>query len=229
MRNSSNAEQDNHDYVRGLLPWYANDSLSPQESDLVVTHLPHCPDCQHELARCSELNLSIKANQSQAWQPSPAHFSRIMSNVDLSERKKSPHPDRWAWVATIFPWLTDTPRPARFALGLQGALVIAFASLLALRALAPSQDFRTLSQPQPELSSAMPHVRLVFSADISEREIRALLLGIRGKLVDGPSSMGVYTVALVASEPPEVKAVLAQLRGNAKVVLAEPVAPGAAQ
>jgi hypothetical protein len=224
MRNPSNAEHDSHDYIRGLLPWYANETLSAEESERVAMHLPDCSDCQRELARCSELNLAIKANRQQAWQPSPAHFSAILRNVERAERKKNAHPDRWGWIAALFPWLTDTPRPARFALGLQGALVIAFASLLALRGLAPSEDYRTLSQPQTALHSAIPHLRLVFSEDASEREIRALLLGIRGKLVDGPSSMGAYTVALTASEPSEVKAVLTQLRSNAKVVLAEAVA-----
>ena len=139
-----------------------------------------------------------------------------------SEKREAPI-DKWAWLTGIFPWFADTPRPARFTLAMQGVLVVALASMLMFRALMPMQSYQTLSQPKAVLAASAPHLRLVFREDITEREMRALLLDIHGTLVEGPSSMGVYTVALMYGDKPAVDPVLTRLRANPKVRLAEAV------
>lgn len=223
MKNQTNAKQDDHDYVWELLPWYANERLSPQEANAVKDHLKNCPVCQSELTRCLNLNASVKTNRRETWQPTPAHFAKVLANVDALDVKRKAPSDKWAWLTGIFPWFADTPRPARFTLAMQGALVVALASMLMFRALMPMQGYQTLSQPKATLTASAPHLRLVFSEDITEREMRALLLDIHGTLVEGPSSMGVYTVALMSGDMPAVDPVLTRLRANPKVRLAEAV------
>jgi hypothetical protein len=62
-------------------------------------------------------------------------------------------------------------------------------------------------------------LHLVLAEETTERELRALLHGIEGNLVGGPSARGVYTVELPvgASERERVEAIAARLRGEPRV------------
>ena len=224
MTTQKSTEHNNHDYIWELLPWYVNDGLSRQEINEVKTHLQDCPDCQQEVARCRELSLTVKTNRSEEWTPSAPHFAKILTNVDAFERHREKPQRSSNWIAKWLPWFDLTPGPARFALALQGALVVALATTLLVRGLIPGEPYTTLSNPAVPYVVAGQHVRLVFSDDITEKELRALMLGVEGRFVAGPSSQGVYTVVLPASNSNArtVPQMLAQLRAHPKVRLAEP-------
>jgi hypothetical protein len=67
-------------------------------------------------------------------------------------------------------------------------------------------------------------LRVMFSPKATERQISGLLLGVRGKITDGPSPYGAYTVEVPAAGDP-VRVVLARLRSEPQVVaFVEPVA-----
>ncbi len=223
MTTQSNIENRDHDYVWELLPWYVNEGLSAQEVNEVEAHLKGCPACQSEVARCQALSLSVKTNQRDVWTPSAPHFAKVRASVDALEDRRIKSQDSSGWFAKWFPWLNDTPRPARFTLALQGALVVALSTTLLVRALAPTEAYQTLSNPAERLAVTGQQVRLVFAEDITEKEIRRLLLGIQGRLVAGPSSLGVYTIALESpsSNTQPSRLALAQLRAHPKVRLAE--------
>ena len=86
--------------------------------------------------------------------------------------------------------------------------------------------FRTLTSPAgrdlsaPGRSGPAPRVRVVFSDDTREREIRGTLISVGGRIVDGPSPTGVYTIELAAGESAE--AVADNLRALPRVEFAEP-------
>ena len=224
MTTQKNTEHRDHDYVWALLPWYVNDGLSREESNEVRTHLEDCPDCQREVMRCRELSATVKTNRSDEWSPSAPHFAQILANVDAFERRQEKPQRAPNWIAKWFLWFDMTPGPARFALALQGALVVALATTLLVRGLFPAQPYTTLSNPAAPSVGAGQQVRLVFSDDITEKELRTLVLGVKGRFVAGPSSQGVYTIVLPASNSnaPPIAQVLAQLRAHPKVRLAEP-------
>jgi Putative zinc-finger len=210
-----------HDAIWELLPWYVNDSLSPQELTEVEAHLNECPHCQAEVARCENLNQSVKSNERETWLPSAPHFTKILDNVDAHEKRATPKKSS-SWLANWLPWLSATPNPARFALGLQGALVLALGATLFYRGVLPTDDYRTLSNPAPTAQTSGAQIRVVFADDISEKEMRVLLLSVSSRLIAGPSSLGVYTIALsTENSAPNVQQAIAQLRANAKVRLAE--------
>jgi Putative zinc-finger len=225
MTTQKNTEQHDHDYVWALLPWYVNDGLSRQEINEVQTHLQGCSDCQKEVARCREVSATVKTNRPDEWTPSAPHFSKILANVDAFERRQAKPQRSSNWIVKWLPWFDVTPRPARFALALQGALVIALATTLLVRGLFPAQPFTTLSNPAAPAVGAGQQVRLVFSEDITEKELRALVLGVDGRFVTGPSAQGVYTIALLSSNSnaQTITQVLTQLRIHPKVRLAEAV------
>jgi anti-sigma factor RsiW len=216
-------QNQDHDYVWELLPWYVTDGISPHELNEVETHLKDCMTCQQEVARCRELNQSVKTNQKEVWTPSPAHFTNILANVDAFENRRIKSQRASGWFANWFPWLVDTPRPARFALALQGAFVVALATTLLVGALVPTPGYQTLSSPDEPAATSAQRMRLVFADNITEKELRELLLGISARLIAGPTPLGVYTIAMnpSATNPLPIQQTLAQLRAHPKVRLAE--------
>ncbi len=69
---------------------------------------------------------------------------------------------------------------------------------------------------------APAQLQLVFSGDATEVEIRAALLTVDGRIVDGPGALGVYAVALPADLEPAVAAEqLAELAVVEQVVVLE--------
>ena len=69
--------------------------------------------------------------------------------------------------------------------------------------------------------------QVVFTAPMTVGELQALLQDIGGQIVAGPTSLGVYTVAVTGNEPPVAarNRALATLRAHAQVRLAEPLQP----
>lgn len=89
---------------------------------------------------------------------------------------------------------------------------------------ATAAEFRTLGEDATPAAAPRPDERLlrvVFAPDAPEADLRELLLGVGGRLVDGPSALGAYTVAVPAAEP--LALVLEHLRARPEVRLAEPV------
>ncbi|HEX5759875.1 MAG TPA: hypothetical protein VF121_11820, partial [Thermoanaerobaculia bacterium] len=90
---------------------------------------------------------------------------------------------------------------------------------------APAAEFRTLAAAAPAPGAA--RLRVLFAEETSERALRAVLQRVGGRIVDGPSPLGVYTVALPtgpAADPLEV--VVAHLRAQPEVRFAGPAAGG---
>jgi Putative zinc-finger len=222
--NAANANN-NHREVWELLPWYANGTLGLEEANKVEYHLAHCTACQSELTRCEAEYGAVSTRRDDLWTPSREHFAKVLANVEAFEAR---HEAKSGWfdaLASYFPWLKSTPQPARWALAFQGALVVALASVLLLRALAPVETYQTLSKPGEERLAHGPQLRLVFHPDVTERELRTLLADLHASIVQGPSSVGAYTVELASeASDAKLKQTLAKLRADPSVRLAEPVA-----
>ena len=224
-----------HRRVWDLLPWYANGTLLDAERRTVETHLAECPRCREEAVACQRLGEVIGQTEEAAPVAHPARLARLMERIDDEERG-----GRHGWRrALLAPWqglaalLRATPPLAR------GALMVQLVSLVALTGLllpswrssagwkpalpAPAPAYRTLSEsaPAPAAPGTVERLRLVFAEGTTEQEVRNLLLGIRGQIVAGPSALGVYTVEVPAGPDPLEK-VLAHLRAQPRVSLAEP-------
>jgi hypothetical protein len=114
----------------------------------------------------------------------------------------------------------------RWALAAQGALVVLLLAVIGWQTvLSPGPPYRTLTAGSDQARWGQAQIRVVFAEDITEREIRGLLGGVQGKIVDGPSAIGAYTVEvpLPASAADRIAPVLDVLRADSKVRLAEPI------
>lgn len=220
MRSGAERGDRLHRRVWDLLPWYANGTLEDGERRTVESHLAACSRCREELSACRGLGELLQQVPEVAPAPHPAHLARILEKIGDHERAAWQSP-----LESLRNLLTATPRPVRWALAAQLVLVLGLAGLdLARR---PAQQpaaasYRTLSDA-PAVPGPSSRLRLVFAPGTTEQEIRDLLLGIRGQMISGPSSLGVYTVE-VPTGPDPLDEVLAHVRKHRQVSLAEPVA-----
>jgi hypothetical protein len=83
-------------------------------------------------------------------------------------------------------------------------------------------EYRTLSNAEnPALSKNT--ISVIFSNDTQQPQINEILASVHGRIVDGPTAQGIYTVA-VDSElaAKNVLGMVATLRKSTNVIFAEP-------
>jgi len=222
MRSGAERGDRLHRRVWDLLPWYANGTLEDGERRAVESHLAACSRCREELSACRGLGELLLEVPEVAPAPHPAHLARIMEKIGDHERAAWRSP-----LESLRNLLTATPRPVRWALAAQLVLVLGLSAGLALHRqppIAAPVTYQTLSD-RPSAAVPVSGLRVVFAPGATEQEIRDLLLGTRGQIVSGPSSLGVYTVE-VPTGPDPLDKVLAHLRKHRQVSLAEPVVGG---
>jgi hypothetical protein len=216
-----------HQRVSELLPWYVNGSLSQRERERVEGHHAVCRRCQEEERASRRTAEAVQGAGEVAPTPHPVQFQRVLARIEEAEREETAH-GAWRRLAAPFRALIDaTPRPLRGALVAQVAVILMLVGVLVWpvrsgpRSAQPPAVYRTLSDPGAPAAPAL-RLRVMFSPKATERQIRGLLLGVRGEITGGPSPLGVYTLSVPAEGEP-VQAVLARLRSEPQVVLAEPV------
>jgi hypothetical protein len=223
-----------HQRVWELLPWYVNGSLAERERERVEAHLAACLRCQGEERVSRHLAGAVARAGEVAPAPHPVQLQRMLARIEESEREERESAGRWRLLAPLRGLVRATPRPLRGALVAQAAVILLLVGFLAWSASRPGAApnlqpaYRTLSNPD---ATPVPTARLrvMFSPQATEKEIRELLHGIHGEITAGPSPSGAYTVEVPAASDP-AGVVLARLRSEPQVVLfAEPAAgPGEA-
>jgi anti-sigma factor RsiW len=217
-----------HRRVWELLPWYVNGSLSQRERERIETHLAVCRLCREEERTSRRTAEMVKGAGEVAPTPHPVQLQRVLARIDEAEREAPAH-GVWRRLAAPFRALIDaTPRPLRGALVAQVAVILMLVGVLVWPELRPSARssqppavYRTLSDPGAPPAPSL-RLRVMFSPKATERQIRGLLLGLRGEITSGPSPLGVYTLSVPAVGE-SLQAVLARLRSEPQVMLAEPV------
>jgi len=218
------SEADRHREVVELLPWYVNGTLAGRDFAVVVAHLSGCPVCRDEAAQCQTLAAAVQSAPDAAGAPAADRLGRVLATIDALEADRR-HTGSRAW-SRVMEWLRDlfqaTPGPMRWALAVQAALLIVLVVLAAgSGVLAPRAPYHTLADGGR--GPAQGQIHIVFTDDITERELRTLLGRVQGKIVDGPSTIGVYTLEVGPSTADDLTRIVAILRADPKVQLAEPV------
>lgn len=220
-----------HERVWGLLPWYVNGTLSQRERERVEAHLEACSRCQEEAQACRRTAEAIRSAGEAAPTPHPVQLQRVLARIDEAEAEETPK--RFSRLGSRFGGWRAAPRALQGALMAQVAIILLLVGVLVWRELHPGPGdlpapavYRTLSDAPPARQPAR-RLRLMFSPDATERQVRHLVLDVRGRITDGPSALGVYTVE-VPTGGDSLQAVLTRLRSEPQVMLAEPAAGEAA-
>jgi len=219
------SEVDRHREVAELLPWYVNGTLAGRDFAVVAAHLSSCPACQDEVAQCQALAAAVQSAPDAAWTPAAGRLERVLASIERLEADRRRHTGWRVWsraMESLRDVFQRTPRPMRWTLAVQAALLVVLVVLAAgpggLVTRAPYRTLADSGRGQP----GQGQIHIVFAEDITERQLRTLLGRVQGKIVDGPSAIGVYTVAVQASTPDGLTPIVALLRTDPNVRFAEP-------
>jgi hypothetical protein len=161
------------------------------------------------------------------WRPTLAKFDVLMAQIEQNDAPVTKVVETPSLLMRLKQWFDDLGSSApsvRWTMAAQGAFVVVLAvALVVVEMEAPDEGalYQTFSTPDATTQSA-GQIRLVVDDQITERELRELLLTIDATIVQGPTRMGVYTLAL--KQPGDVELSLQTLRSNSRVKLAEPLA-----
>ena len=219
---------DPHEAATLLLPWYANGTLSPEETRQVEAHLGQCPHCRAELEQYRILGEQVREQPEWTWQPPSGHFERLMADIDRLDTLAVPvraKPSPWQ---RLMDWLRETPQPMRWTLAAE-SLALAMLVLVVWLPGRPVVEpgFETLSSVTTSTRPTGPRLRVGFDPTLRIADLQSLLQVLHGQIVAGPSALGIYTVALDAEGRPEAALdhALTVLRAHRQVLLAEPLQP----
>jgi len=203
------------DHVESLIPWYVNGTLNVADVRRVQRHLELCDPCRASADLERKLAALLLEHRDTLDCAPQSGWNKLAAQLDTHPQVSAdaaPLPKPRGVVRRYFFPLLLTLQAAAIA-----GLSIALVNLIQERDVASYHTLSEVSQSQP---AAGPTLRVVFTADTSNDQLRTLLQPIGGTIRSGPSANGVYTIEIERSD---VTAALAWLRSQSQVMFAEPV------
>jgi len=118
----------NHLQIAGLLPWYVNGTLEPEERRAVEEELASCRECAAQADELKVMRAAVADCNEQFPEPSPFLFSRALSRVAEHERGKAAEKETLhGW------WRRQIPVVASIILAVPLVFITAFAAVIAAR------------------------------------------------------------------------------------------------
>jgi len=220
-----------------LLPWLANGRLPAAERARVEEHVRGCDQCAREIA-WQRLACQALAEPDRITYAPAASFRKLMERID--GRPAAPRQRPAARVRGLSPAVFAAWRPPGLAWAASFVLLVAFATLTPVAYRWSQPLYGTHTDPAP-LTADVLHI--AFERSLSIGEVEQLLRSAGARVVEGPGTTGIFGVAPVAAAPrragdaqsvsPQMRALAARLRSDARVRWVEPLAasdpPGGAQ
>lgn len=231
MKTNISFSADSHANLVLLLPWYVNNTLEASEHQQVEQHLRSCLVCRRELIALRKLAAEVK-QATDLDVAAEASFAGLQGRL----QKKSALPVNAVVAFKTQSDLSKNTDNKRQYLSFSGhgfkgwaiAASVLLATTLPLLMKHQQQDasvasYYTLSAAKPE-ASHHNQVRVVFAKHLAEKDIDALLKKVNAIKVDGPNSVGAYTLGFTQADPKNNPTDnVALLRSQQDVILAEPV------
>lgn len=220
--NDQNNPYPAHQEILLLLPWYVNNTLYSAEVKTVENHLKVCLTCRREIE--SLYKLSVAVRQVSALDPAAhASFSRLKKRLHTKGKL-----DRKPGAPVVAPschrkWYSGHLTLPRSA--------FALAAVLLLFLLIPRytdtvriqrNEYHTLADEENPVAREN-EIRVVFSNDVNQQQIKKILASVNGRIVAGPTTHGVYIVRIEqALASKSILELIVLLRKNASVIFVEP-------
>ncbi len=186
-----------HKEIRELIPWFVNGTLNESEQSLLDAHVRECDECRREVEDLVRLS---------------SKFGWPQEVIELQDSGRAAAAD---FVEALPETGAAGARPA-WAVPVLVTICVAVAATLTTM-IPPQDEFRTRST-KPGVVVAAPVVQVVFQERATEKAIRETLLAGGNVVLSGPSTLGVYRVAVTSGES---DAYIARLERNPDVIFAE--------
>ncbi|MEP6982280.1 MAG: zf-HC2 domain-containing protein [Sphingomicrobium sp.] len=200
-------ERKPHDEAEELLPWYANGQLDEADRARVDAHLSSCAYCRQQLAlelRFIDEFQEMTPEVESGWGRLRA---RIEAPVPVRPKNRSAFAEFWASLSR--------PAVAGFVVAQLAFVIVAGWTLISLS----RPDYHTLSSASAPTSAAA-NVIVIFRADATEEDVRAVLKAAGASIVGGPTAANAY---LLHVAPGQRQMVLGKLQSDDNVQMAEPI------
>ncbi|MSR15838.1 MAG: hypothetical protein EXR86_15065 [Gammaproteobacteria bacterium] len=191
------------------LPWYVNKSLPAAEYAHLEAHVKLCLMCRRELEVLKVLGQHTVAPRADL----ECEGALLRLSARIERRPQSSWRIPWAAAALL-----------TLATGL---MTVVSRNTETSTAWLRNAGASMASQQQYEAAASdKPQVHLVFYDDITERQLRSLVLAVGAAVVEGPTPQGVYTLAFAPNtSPSEVMAAIQTLKISREVIFAEQALP----
>jgi len=226
-------ELDSHDEMGLLLPWYVNGTLDATESARVRAHLRGCSRCRDEVAAQRELRAHLTAMPPVSEIDTDLALGKFMARIreeSIATRQASAAGgnDSRRSLGVLLNWFVlPGQRPLVWA-GAVALLALAILPLASdLGSPVGSNVFHTAASPGSYARFEANDIRVVFAQPLTAEAIQSIVESLQGRVVDGPTGPGVYTIRFDAQDPsPDFVAErLDRLRERADVAFAAPAIP----
>lgn len=189
-----------HQEVWELLPWYTNHSLDTTEEHRVRTHIKNCIACKIELAQ--QQQIFEKVNQvNLLQQTAQISFAQLKQRIEKYPKASviSEHNKQIKMIQSFKFFYSNF-----FSFNyLKYATIVAGIIMLTVPFIFPpfetpesSNIYRTLATSPEGINRENNLARVVFSEHATSQQIKNILIDISGHVINGPSSNGVYEIAI---------------------------------
>ena len=204
-----------------LLPWYLNGTLREDERRQVERHLSSCAACRAELDELTQLNVQLHEVYAAQSEPSSELQRAVIAQVTLeASMKRAKSVTGPKQLTGLEDWFRSLFVP-RWAPALVVTLLVAQLGLLLWSMTRPTLSDQVTTRG---LGSPTVRLRVVFQETASERQIRSLVQGLHGRIVDGPTPDGAYIMEVPAGDQAAAQKKVDALRSQTETVrTVEPV------
>ena len=216
--------QDHPIHAEGaLLPWYLNGTLQEDERRHVDQHLSACAACRAELEELTQLNVQLHEVYVAQSEPSTGiqRAVRVLVQRETSEKDTKPVTGS-VWLNRSQAWFRSLFIP-RWAPVLAVTLLVAQLGLLLWSLTLPTLSDQVMTRG---LGAPTVRLRVIFQETASERQIRVLVQGVHGRIVDGPALDGAYIMEVPAGDRAATQKKVDALRSQTESIrTVEPMTP----
>lgn len=179
-----------------LLPWYVNGRIGAEDRAWVEAQLTAHPDWRAELQWHESLRAKVQADA--AGLRDDVGLERALARI----RAERPGPSPWQRLAS---WLLPVVQRPAFAMA-AFALVLVQGGVISHLLGQRQDEAAAIRSSRAVAVDQRPMLKLNFTPEARESDIRMLLVRMQGRLVGGPGQLGDYYVAVPAGREAELAA-----------------------
>jgi hypothetical protein len=195
--------EDNHELIDGLLPWFVNNTLAPDEHSQVLRHLDRCEACRANVSLFSAVQSTMHHATATPMVP-PPRTDRLLEAINRAAKE---HMRPWPLIV------------ASLAASLAAALLVATLLLPDRQDTATPPELYETATSTPREASMDYVINLQFEPGIPPRVRERVLRGLDARDINQGETSGTYriTVNLPAASLEELQRYTSDIESLAEI------------